>query len=78
MSSTHRTIRFPDGVLRRANLAAASCGMSTNEFVCAATEAALVTLGEHDSLLRAAFDHIASQPPTEVQTSATAMKELVS
>lgn len=74
---TDRTIRFPSHVLRRANLAASSCDMSTNEFVCAAVEAAILTMAEHDSLLAAAFTHIDRQATADPHVSASAMRAVL-
>jgi hypothetical protein len=51
--------------------------MSTNEFVCAAVEAAILTMAEHDSLLAAAFTHIDRQATADPHVSASAMRAVL-
>jgi plasmid stability protein len=52
---------LPDDLYQRVNIAAASRGLSSAEFIRASLHAALHTLTEHDGLVAAAFRYMDSQ-----------------
>jgi hypothetical protein len=55
MPLTHRSFTISNDLYRRLNIASASLGMSTSEYLRGAATAALATHAEHDSVIATVF-----------------------
>lgn len=63
------TLRMPDELSRRVQLTSAACGMSANEFACAAMDVAVKTIAENDAQLAAVLEglHVKSPFPVKLR-----------
>jgi hypothetical protein len=53
-----RTIRLSDDLAAKVRVASASMGLSSQQFIVAATSTAIATMADHDPIMRLVFEQV--------------------